>query len=119
MEAKEACEDEIKLAHAEEAAAKLEADGKQLGILIPYFRSMNTDINSPLSIAIWAMIFIEFWGITALGVFKYAGKFFVTVSAARSALFVGSWSSSRSSRASSASRSGSSATCSRARSCCW
>ena len=23
------------------------------------------------------MVFIEFWGITALGVFKYAGKFFV------------------------------------------
>jgi F-type H+-transporting ATPase subunit a len=37
---------------------------------------MNTDINSPLSIAIMAMIFIEFWGITTLGVFKYAGKFF-------------------------------------------
>ena len=54
----------------------LEADGKQIGILIPYFRSMNTDLNSPLSIAIWAMIFIEFWGVTTLGVFKYAGKFF-------------------------------------------
>ena len=37
---------------------------------------MNTDINSPLSIAIMALIFIEFWGITTLGVFKYAGKFF-------------------------------------------
>jgi F-type H+-transporting ATPase subunit a len=37
---------------------------------------MNTDINSPLSIAIMAMIFIEFWGITTLGVFKYAAKFF-------------------------------------------
>ena len=75
--AKESCEEDIKLAHEEEAAAKLQEDGKQIGILIPYFRSMNTDINSPLSIAIWAMVFIEFWGITALGVFKYAGKFFV------------------------------------------
>jgi F-type H+-transporting ATPase subunit a len=45
-------------------------------VLVPYFRSMNTDINSPLSIAIMALIFIEFWGITTLGVFKYAGKFF-------------------------------------------
>ncbi len=77
LEPKEACEDEIKLAGAEEARAMLEADGKQIGILIPYFRSMNTDINSPLSIAIWAMVFIEFWGITTLGIFKYAGKFFV------------------------------------------
>ena len=59
----------------EEALRILEEDGKELAILIPYFRSMNTDINSPLSIAVWAMIFIEFWGITALGVFKYAGKF--------------------------------------------
>lgn len=74
--AKEQCEDEIKLQHADEAAAKLKEDGKQIGILIPYFRSMNTDLNSPLSIAIWAMIFIEFWGVTTLGVFKYAGKFF-------------------------------------------
>ncbi len=65
------------LVHAsDKALEELGADGKTLGILIPYFRSMNTDINSPLSIAIMAMIFIEFWGITTLGVFKYAGKFF-------------------------------------------
>ena len=71
------------LAHAEddplsaeaEALQHLEDDGKRLGILIPFFRSMNTDINSPLSIALWAMIFIEFWGITALGLFKYGSKF--------------------------------------------
>jgi F-type H+-transporting ATPase subunit a len=61
---------------SDEAIKKLNDDGKQLGVLVPYFRSMNTDINSPLSIAIMAMIFIEFWGITTLGVFKYAGKFF-------------------------------------------
>jgi F-type H+-transporting ATPase subunit a len=59
------------------AISELSADGKQLGVLVPYFRSMNTDLNSPLSLAIMAMIFIEFWGITALGVFKYASKFFV------------------------------------------
>jgi len=58
------------------AIEQIEADGKEMGVLIPYFRSMNTDINSPLSIAIMAMIFIEFWGITALGVFKYGAKFF-------------------------------------------
>ncbi len=75
-EKKTECEDELKLAHTDDAVDKLAADGKRLGILIPYFRSMNTDINSPLSIAIMAMIFIEFWGITTLGVFKYAAKFF-------------------------------------------
>ena len=61
---------------SDKAIEEMAADGKTLGVLIPYFRSMNTDINSPLSIAIMAMIFIEFWGITALGVFKYFGKFF-------------------------------------------
>ncbi len=46
-------------------------------MLVPYFRSMNTDINSPLSIALMSMIFVEFWGIATLGALKYAGKFFV------------------------------------------
>lgn len=63
------------VASLDEALAMLKDDGKELGILIPYFRSMNTDINSPLSIAIMAMIFIEFWGITTLGLFKYGSKF--------------------------------------------
>ncbi|HZP57344.1 MAG TPA: F0F1 ATP synthase subunit A [Dehalococcoidia bacterium] len=61
--------------YADEAIDHLHQDNKELGIVKPYFRSMNTDINSPLSIAIMAMIFVEFWGITALGFFKYAGKF--------------------------------------------
>jgi F-type H+-transporting ATPase subunit a len=68
--------DECLVKASETAITQLEANGKELGVLVPYFRSMNTDINSPLSIAIMAMIFIEFWGITTLGVFKYAGKFF-------------------------------------------
>jgi F-type H+-transporting ATPase subunit a len=63
--------------HASETAIEqLNEQDKKLGVLVPYFRSMNTDINSPLSIAIMAMIFVEFWGITALGGFKYASKFF-------------------------------------------
>jgi F-type H+-transporting ATPase subunit a len=71
----EHCEREIKLAHSEEAAAKMEADGKKLGVIYPYFRSFNTDLNSPLSLAIISVCFIEFWGITALGFFKYGAKF--------------------------------------------
>lgn len=74
-EKKTECVEEKKLEHADEARAKLAADGKKLGIVIPYLRSMNTDINSPLSIAIMALIFVEFWGITALGFFKYGSKF--------------------------------------------
>lgn len=72
---KDACVEDAKLARADEARAKLEKDGTEIGILKPYFRSMNTDINSPLSMAIMAIIFVEFWGITALGFFKYGSKF--------------------------------------------
>jgi F0F1-type ATP synthase membrane subunit a len=71
----DACKHEINLAHTDEAAAKLTADNKQLGVIYPYFRSFNTDLNSPLSLAIISVCFIEFWGITALGFFKYGGKF--------------------------------------------
>ncbi|MBF6600697.1 MAG: F0F1 ATP synthase subunit A [Dehalococcoidia bacterium] len=61
---------------SDEALNQLSAKGKSVGIIAPYFRSMNTDINSPLSIAIMSAIFVEFWGITTLGFFKYAKKFF-------------------------------------------
>ncbi len=71
----DSCKRAINLEHADEAAAKMKADGKELGIIAPYFRSFNTDLNSPLSLAIVSVCFIEFWGITALGLFKYGGKF--------------------------------------------
>lgn len=71
----EECKREINLEHAGEAAAKMEADGKKLAVIFPYFRSFNTDLNSPLSLAIISVCFIEFWGITALGFFKYGAKF--------------------------------------------
>ncbi len=62
-------------ANVEAAEAKMKADGKKLAVIYPYFRSFNTDLNSPLSLAIISVCFIEFWGITALGVAKYGGKF--------------------------------------------
>lgn len=46
------------------------------GLIAPYLRSLNTDINAPLAYAIWSFFFVEFWGITALGVGVYLGKFF-------------------------------------------
>lgn len=71
------CKREINLRpeNVEAAEARLAADGKKLGVIYPYFRSFNTDLNSPLSLAIISVCFIEFWGITALGLFKYGGKF--------------------------------------------
>ena len=51
-------------------------EGETAGVLAPYFRSVNTDLMSPLSLAIVSAIFVEFWGISALGVATYGGKFF-------------------------------------------
>ena len=58
-------------------AAKPEAghEGKTFGLLAPYFRSVNTDINTPLAIAIFSFIFVEYWGLTAIGP-GYLKKFF-------------------------------------------
>ncbi|MEX1022685.1 MAG: F0F1 ATP synthase subunit A [Dehalococcoidia bacterium] len=60
---------------AETHAAERTTDGRFSGILAPYFRSVMTDINAPLAIAIFAFVFVEFWGIQSLGM-GYLGKFF-------------------------------------------
>ncbi len=49
---------------------------QKTGVIAPYLRSMNTDLMSPLSFAIASAIFVEYWGISALGLSSYAGKFF-------------------------------------------
>ncbi len=53
----------------------LEQGGNFSGLLAPFFRSVNTDINTPLALAIFSCIFVEFWGLSALG-FGYLKKFF-------------------------------------------
>lgn len=45
------------------------------GLLAPIFRSVNTDVNAPLAIAIFSFIFVEFWGFGAHGA-GYLKKFF-------------------------------------------
>lgn len=46
------------------------------GHLVPMLRPANTDVNTPFAIAVWSFIFVEFWGVTSLGLFAYLGKFF-------------------------------------------
>ena len=46
------------------------------GKWIPLFRSVNTDLNVTLSLAVIAVISIEVFGIIAVGFWRYAGKFF-------------------------------------------
>ena len=53
---------------------KQEQDGKVAGLLIPFFRSANTDLNATLAIAIVAMVAIHYWGFSALGL-GHLGKF--------------------------------------------
>ncbi|HXG36033.1 MAG TPA: F0F1 ATP synthase subunit A, partial [Dehalococcoidia bacterium] len=50
--------------------------GKLVGEFLPVLRGVNTDINTPLAIAIASAIAVETWGITALGLGLYGSKFF-------------------------------------------
>jgi F-type H+-transporting ATPase subunit a len=45
------------------------------GKFAPLFRAANTDLNVPLSIAIMSFIFVESWGMRAIGVSHYLGEF--------------------------------------------
>jgi len=45
------------------------------GKFAPLFRAANTDVNVPLSIAIMSFIFVESWGMRAVGVFHYLSEF--------------------------------------------
>ncbi len=51
-------------------------DGKSVGELMPFLRGPNTDLNTPLALAIVSAIAVETWGITSLGLFTYGRKFF-------------------------------------------
>lgn len=55
--------------------AKLEEDGKQAGILVPYLRSANTEVNTTLAIALVAMFMVHFWGVSTLGPLTHLGKY--------------------------------------------
>lgn len=46
------------------------------GTLIPFFRSVYSDANAPLAIAIVSFFAVEYWGFATLGVGTYLGKFF-------------------------------------------
>lgn len=59
----------------EEAEHENLKDGEKLGVLFPYLRGINTDLMTPLSFALVAMFFIQYWGITTLGLGRYGSKF--------------------------------------------
>jgi F-type H+-transporting ATPase subunit a len=69
--------------HAEDSSSESASEGTQpagevtgfSGLIAPYFRSVMTDVNAPLAIAIFSFIFVEFWGLQSLGL-GYLKKFF-------------------------------------------
>ena len=50
-------------------------DGKQAGVLVPFLRSANTDVNTTLAIALVTMFLVHFWAFRTLGFFSHAGKY--------------------------------------------
>lgn len=50
-------------------------DGQKFALIIPFFRSVYSDLNNTLALGIIAFLAIEFWGIQALGA-GYLKKFF-------------------------------------------
>ncbi|GAB4321793.1 MAG: hypothetical protein Kow0010_02220 [Dehalococcoidia bacterium] len=56
--------------------AGVDFPGQKLALIIPLFRSVYSDVNNTLALAIASFVIVEFWGFSALG-FAYLGKFFV------------------------------------------
>jgi len=68
---------EVKELAIEEATRDLNLkEDQKVGVLVPFLRSVNTDLNGPLALAVWSAIFVEFWGISTHGFFRYGSKFF-------------------------------------------
>jgi F-type H+-transporting ATPase subunit a len=63
--------------HAIDVATEEHASGEdeKLGVLFPFLRGINTDLMTPAAFAIISLLFIQYWGVTSLGFFRYAGKF--------------------------------------------
>jgi F-type H+-transporting ATPase subunit a len=67
-----ACREELIQSTLKEEGVK---PGETPGILAPFFRGINTDLMTPLSFALVSAFFVEWWGISTLGFFKYGSKF--------------------------------------------
>jgi F-type H+-transporting ATPase subunit a len=49
---------------------------REHGIVVPFFRAANTDINLTLSIALVSFVMVEYWGLRSLGSLNYLNGFF-------------------------------------------
>ncbi|HEX78465.1 MAG TPA: F0F1 ATP synthase subunit A [Dehalococcoidia bacterium] len=46
------------------------------GETVHLLRGANTDLNLPLALALISFVFVEYWGMSSLGVFRYLRRFF-------------------------------------------
>jgi len=60
---------------AHERLEEEQGKGNLVGELVPLFRGPNTDLNTPLALAIVSAIAVESWGVASLGI-GYGRKFF-------------------------------------------
>ena len=67
--------EEAKQLKAKELSTNNFDENYQAGILVPFFRGTNSDINTTLALALCAMISIHFWAFKYLGLFGHIGKF--------------------------------------------
>ena len=60
---------------AEEYKSNGVEKGQRAGVLVPFLRSANTDINTTLAIALVAMVMVHWWGFSTLGIGSHLGKY--------------------------------------------
>jgi F-type H+-transporting ATPase subunit a len=68
--------DECRHDAIEAAEEEYVGEDEKLGVLFPYLRGINTDLMTTLSFAIVSAIFVEWWGISTQGFFRYMSRFF-------------------------------------------
>ena len=67
---------------------KASGEGDRAGLLVPFLRSANTDINTTLAIALVAMFMVHMWALRSLGVLGHLGKF-IDIKGGPIGIFVG------------------------------
>src|SRR3972149_4681785 len=86
---KDASHDEGVAAFERAAHEKGLKENEKFGVLVPFFRSVNTDVNTPAALAIISFLFVEYWGISSLGFRPYIGKFLNTRNLRRGKIGIG------------------------------
>ena len=49
--------------------------GQTVGHVFPFFRAIATDVNLPLALALWSLIMVQVWGVSAVGLANNFGKY--------------------------------------------